>query len=280
MKNLLKRGINIDVLKTIALIAMVIDHVAFYFNSYIPNTAYIICRCIGRISMPIFTFSLVQGFFHTSNFKKYITRVSIAAVITQVLITILAVINKKYVPLYIDATWVYTHGNILFTFAICLVTMKIIHEDILIKKWDYSKNISLKVILILCILIICIFVPLDYGIETLILCILMYLLERLRIMLLIEKSKGSKSIKGVALNYLSEDKIQIIYIVLIFMTLLLLFMYFPTFPTMLLSIVPIALYNYEKGKNNKFVKRMYYYIFPIHHVLLYLAAIILFKRRF
>ena len=93
MKKILKSGINSNMLKTIAIIAMVIDHIGFYFINTIPSGVYTICRCIGRIAMPIFVYLLVQGFFHTKSFKKYITRIGIFALITQALITICMFIN-------------------------------------------------------------------------------------------------------------------------------------------------------------------------------------------
>ena len=68
MKNIIKFGINSNMLKTIAVIAMVIDHIGFYFSPYLNHTLYIVCRIIGRIAMPIFTYLIVQGFFHTKNF--------------------------------------------------------------------------------------------------------------------------------------------------------------------------------------------------------------------
>ena len=272
MTNIFKRGINSNVLKTIALIAMVIDHIGFYFMPYLPNVIYIICRYIGRISMPIFVYTLVQGFFHTKNFKKYITRIGMVACITQILITGLMVINKHYVPEYTAANQVFVTGNILFTFTICLLIMKLLHEDILVKKWDYTKNICVKIVVILLIIACIMLVPLDYGAEALVLTILLYFIEKFKIKIMLSKTDASVSVKKLVLNTISENNIQITYVGLIFAALLLVVIYFELKWTVVLAIIPIALYNFEKGKGNKFVKYMYYVIFPIQHVLLYLLA--------
>lgn len=56
-------------LKVIALIAMVIDHI----YHFIPNTPEWF-GWIGRITVPIFIYTLVMGFQYTSNRKKYLTR--------------------------------------------------------------------------------------------------------------------------------------------------------------------------------------------------------------
>lgn len=273
MKNILRCGISSNVLKTIAIIAMVIDHVGFYFSSMIPVPIYAICRYIGRIAMPIFVYLLVQGFFHTKSFKKYITRMSILAVITQLLITILMLVNIKLVPEYTVAKQVYLNGNILFSFVISLGVMKLLHEDILIKKWAYTKNMSIKIILVAVTLLATIFIPLDYGIEVVILSILMYYIEKLRIKLMIEKNNKAVSVKSILLNTVNDEKIKIIYLTLILLSISTLIMYFNASLTVLLSILPIALYNMERGKVN--MKYIYYIIFPLQHILLYSVAMLI-----
>ena len=270
MKNILKCGINSNMLKTIAIIAMVIDHIGFYFSSTLPNVLYIACRCIGRIAMPIFVYLLVQGFFHTKNFRKYVFRVGILAVITQILVTILMLINITFMPDYTLAKQVYMEGNILFAFVVSLSALKILHEDVLIKKWDYNKNLSLKIIAVVVIFIASILIPIDYGIEVLILSILMYYVEKIRIQIYIEKSRGNNVLKSVLLNNISDSRLKMIYLLLILFILSILLIYFNSYWTVLLAIIPIALYNGERGKMN--LKYVYYIAFPVQHVLLYLLA--------
>ena len=195
MTNILKRGINSNVLKTIALIAMVIDHIGFYFSPVLPIPVYTIFRYIGRIAMPIFVYLLVQGFFHTKNFKKYIIRLSIFAVITQILITILMFVNTKLLPSYIAAKQIYTTGNILFTFVLSMLVLKLLYEDILIKKWDYNKNLSLKIVCIAIIVLATILLPIDYGVEVIILGVLFYYIEKFKIQVYLDKIKSMYQLK-------------------------------------------------------------------------------------
>lgn len=272
MTNIIKRGINSNMLKTIAIIAMVIDHIGFYFSPVLPTTIYIVLRYIGRIAMPIFIYLLVQGFFHTKNFKKYIVRIGIFAVVTQILVTVLMFINIKYMPGYTVAKQIYTTGNILFTFVLSMIVLKLLHEDILIKKWDYNNNLSLRIIVIITIFIMGIILPIDYGIEGIILSALLYYIEKFKIQLYLDKNKEPLSVKNVLLNTISDKSIQMGYIALILLALLALLVCFNSYWTILCAIIPIALYNNEKGKFD--LKYVYYITFPLQHALLYLAAML------
>lgn len=66
-------------LKLIAIITMTVDHIgAIFFPQYI------VLRCIGRVSFPIFCFLMAEGFVHTRNFKRYLLRLIAFAVISYV----------------------------------------------------------------------------------------------------------------------------------------------------------------------------------------------------
>lgn len=65
---------SIFALKCIALYLMVLDHIGFYFESYIPYGLYVVLRILGRMSYPLFLFCMTQGYRHTRSRKKYLLR--------------------------------------------------------------------------------------------------------------------------------------------------------------------------------------------------------------
>lgn len=73
-----------DILKVIAILTMLIDHVGLVF---FPQ--YEAFRIIGRIAFPIFAYQLAIGYRHTSNRKKYMFRLWTFALISQIPYTLL-----------------------------------------------------------------------------------------------------------------------------------------------------------------------------------------------
>ena len=73
------KGLTSNKLKIIAIILMILDHIGYYFVSYISKEAFDILRFFGRMAMPVFAFLIVQGFFHTKDIKMYMFKLFITA---------------------------------------------------------------------------------------------------------------------------------------------------------------------------------------------------------
>ena len=93
-------------LKIIAIIAMTIDHVGHIFFPEL-----IVLRVIGRIAFPIFAFFVALGYVHTRNKNKYMLRILLFALISQV-------------PYLLAFEGVFKL-NVLFTFFIALSIIKL-----------------------------------------------------------------------------------------------------------------------------------------------------------
>lgn len=76
-----KGQLNGNTIKYIAILAMLIDHIAILVD--LPVSVYFIMRIIGRLTAPVMCFFIAEGFRHTSSRKKYAVRLLIFAVISQ-----------------------------------------------------------------------------------------------------------------------------------------------------------------------------------------------------
>ncbi|MCL2575282.1 MAG: conjugal transfer protein TraX [Defluviitaleaceae bacterium] len=76
---------SVFILKTIAIISMLIDHSTAVFVPFTDENywSYIILRGLGRIAFPIFAFLIAQGCLYTKNIGKYALRLVIFALISE-----------------------------------------------------------------------------------------------------------------------------------------------------------------------------------------------------
>ena len=271
ISKLSKISLNSNQLKIIAIVTMIIDHIGYYFQPEINEYIYYILRAIGRISMPLFAFILVQGFFHTSDLKKYILRIFSFAVITQIGIFAVSILDTNRLNMSVN-----TQLNILFSYTLSLITLWLIHEKNIIKRFDSNKNMFFKIFMLVLILGMFLFIPFDYEIYVPLLVLMLYLIEKLKITIYINRQNYAMNIKGIIASFISEDKIKTGYILLITIAFLVIItrslnsMYW----YMLFAIIPISLYNGERGNGHKKLKYLFYAVFPLQHILIYLASLL------
>ena len=115
----LKTNLDTDLLKLIAIAAMLIDHIG---GAFFPEVG--VFRWIGRLAFPIFCYCLTVGLLYTHDVRKYLARLGIFALISQ--------------PFYIlafhpaSAFWAnLTNWNIFFTLFLSLLAMYGVKE----RKW-------------------------------------------------------------------------------------------------------------------------------------------------
>ena len=104
------QGLSTSTIKWIALFFMTLDHIAaFGFEIPIVGRFYNPLRLAGRIAAPLFLFALVQGLRHTSSRPKFLLRLYLAGMGTELFV---AATNL----LFGEIVGYSTPGNIIFTF--------------------------------------------------------------------------------------------------------------------------------------------------------------------
>ncbi len=100
-------------LKIIAVISMVLDHTG---DNFFPDQVWM--RAAGRIALPVFAFCLAEGWTHTRDQKKYLARLGIFALASEIPFDL--VTAGKLIE--------FSHQNIMVTFFWSLLTLYVIEK--------------------------------------------------------------------------------------------------------------------------------------------------------
>lgn len=136
------------ILKIIALITMLLDHIKYA----IPATNGLLTQYFGRISFPLFAFLITEGYIHTRSREKYIKRLLIFAIISQVPFMLFRTLVADKLML-----------NIIFTFLLGILGIEIF--DYFKKNTEINKMLG-NVIVIISFLVIAMlgsYISVDYG---------------------------------------------------------------------------------------------------------------------
>lgn len=150
--------LSASVLKTLAIIFMVIDHIGALLVSVcvIHNPGlqglYDIMRSIGRLAFPLFAFLLVQGFTHSHSRRNYLLWLAVSALITE------PFFNYAYC-----GKWHYADTqNVMFTLSLSLL-MLIILEKINSSGFPKAARLLLASLTVALIVVIGYYDKCDFG---------------------------------------------------------------------------------------------------------------------
>lgn len=236
--------LNASHLKLIAMVCMLLDHTwATTGGSPMWMTA------VGRIAFPIFAFQVAEGYAHTKNFKKYLLRMFLFALVSEIPFNFM-----------LGGWWINPfHQNVMFTFCIALLMMRLI--DLAAKKhWALRLLITAAALALGCLVGTFTFV--DYG-GWGVVTVLVFRLFR-----------------NVKFGWL----IQIAALLLINWELLGGLIVTPEFFGMefrlplqgfaMAAFVPILLYNGRQGWKSKGFQYACYAFYPVHILILVLIAML------
>ena len=128
-----KMDLSAAALHILAMTFMLMDHL---WATLLPAQEWL--TCVGRIAFPIFAFMAVEGYFHTHNLKKYLLRMLIFAVISEVPF-----------DLMYGGTWFYpVHQNVIWTLMMGLAGIHLM-ETVRKKKSTFVYILVSAIVVIL-----------------------------------------------------------------------------------------------------------------------------------
>lgn len=231
--------INADVLKVIAIVTMLIDHV-WQAGLVEPR----LFNWIGRLAFPIFAFQIAEGYTKTSEVKRYALRLLAFAVASEIPFNIFC------------ADWIFypDYQNVIFTLLLGLCALVAVDKT---KKEATSKNVSLCIIAVMVIVILADVLKVDYGASGVLTVIAFYLFRDFKC--------------ARILQFLSLLIIFTLlfpgntFVVKIFGNAC----FLPVQIFALFSLIPIWLYNGKKGAYSKVLKYGFYAVYPLHLLVIY-----------
>lgn len=218
-------------LKIIACFTMLLCHIPFVYPQYSVPLMY-----IGKISFPLYAFLISEGYVHTRNFSKYLTRLIVFGVISQIPAYLLFV-EKSFNGLYL---------NIFFTLALGLLGIRI---------YDKIKSKYISTPLIILLAVIAELLKFDYGAFGVLMIVCFYVFKRNKLNMVLSQMFLMFILYMKKMSYYTFSLFNLQYILF----------------QLLFSVISLAIiltYNGKKGKSSGKIKLMFYFFYPVHLIIL------------
>ena len=214
-----------------AMLLMLCDHLQLTLLPDLP-----ILRCVGRLAFPLFAFMAVEGYLHTRNLKKYLLRLLMLAVISEIPFDLL-VSGSVFDPM---------HQNVIWTIILGLCCIRAF-ENI-----SAGRKMMLSAVVIIASLAAAIIARADYSSAGVLTLLAFYAFRgntvRCRLMQLL-------SLAFINLVLLGGIEFA-----------------FPYQALAVLSLPIIWLYDGSQGPHNGFIKAANYLFYPAHMLILALFS--------
>ena len=221
------------------MVFMLCDHL--WGTSFVNHELF---TCIGRLAFPLYAFMLVEGYFHTGNLKKYVTRLLLFALISEIPFN-LVMGSRILFPI---------HQNVLWSF---LISIGLIHWNEKAKGKPVWKRILVALATVCISYIGGIITFVDYYNAGIFMVLTFYLF------------RGRKWWhylgQVLCLWYINFEMLGGYgYEISLFGNTY----FFAQQGFALLALIPIWLYRGKQGYHNKKLQSLYYLFYPLHLLIL------------
>ncbi len=232
-------------LHMMGMIFMLCDHL--WGTSFVNHDVF---TCIGRLTFPIYAFLIVEGYFHTSNFRKYMKRLFLFAVLSEIPFNLMMA-SSLFFPL---------HQNVLWSF---LISLGLIHWNEKTKDKPVWKRILVGICTLCIAYIGGIITFVDYYNAGILMVLTFYFFRG--------KKWWNYLGQLLCMWYVNFELLGgFVYEISLFGS---------TFSIArqgiaLLSLIPIWLYSGKQGYHNKKFQYACYLFYPVHMLILVLLRLI------
>lgn len=207
---------------------------------------------LGRIAFPIFAFLLVEGFFHTGDRKKYLRRMLVFAVISEIPFNLM-IGHVPFFPI---------HQNVLWAFAEAIAMLQLLEKAR--ERFGTVMRAVLSVVIVFGFFLLGIITFVDYYGYGILMVALFYF-TRLRP----DAPPLQKILRGlVQLAVMYWINCEMMAGLVLQFDILGLHLEFHKQGLALLALIPIWLYRGRQGPYNRAIKAVYYWFYPVHLLIL------------
>ena len=127
----MRNTLNSNIIKIIAIIAMTIDHIAWYvFPGCVVEPLPIMLHVIGRLTCPIMCYFIAEGYYHTKDIGKYTKRLFVFAIISHFAYIFMfsGLRNwRVFIPFYYGS--ILNQTSVMWSLAWGLVMLRVTHSE-------------------------------------------------------------------------------------------------------------------------------------------------------
>jgi len=226
-------------LHIMAMIFMLCDHL---WGTIVSGNDWL--TCIGRLTFPIYAFLIVEGYFHTKSRKKYVGRLLLFAIISEIPFN-LAMGSRIFYPI---------HQNVLWSF---LISIGLIHCNEIVKEKKIWKRFLVGIGSVLIAYVVGIITFVDYYHAGILTVLVFYFFKNRKWWCYVGQL--------ICLWYIN---IEMLGGFLYEVNILGQTYFIARQGFALLALIPIWLYRGKQGYHSKLLQRSYYLFYPLHLLIL------------
>lgn len=240
----IKPLLSADVLKLIAILTMLVDHIAYRF---IPRTneIYPYLRLIGKTTAPIMFFFIAEGFSKTTDVKRYLKRLALFTIISYPAFVFFK--TGKFIIDKSTGSWhIIKSQSVIYTLLLGLIALIVISNE--------KYNIVVKVIGVIVLSILSIIG--DWGLWGVLWIVAFYIFRESYVKqcigftaVFVARCMYYLLIRDVPIKSLSQ------------------------FLGMFIALFLIGLYNGKRNSKTKLSKWFFYIFYPLHLTILGIIAV-------